>query len=57
MKTPKLPKMPAYVPGPAEISREAIIVIAGALVAAAIIGQMPEVRDWIKRQWDGAPRL
>lgn len=47
-------KKPAFIPAPAEISREAIIVIAGALLAALVIGQMPGVREWIKRQWDGA---
>ncbi|MFT7724132.1 MAG: hypothetical protein QM788_15090 [Roseateles sp.] len=47
-------KLPAYVPKPAEIGREAIIVLAGALIAAAVIGQLPSVRAWMKRQWDGA---
>jgi hypothetical protein len=50
-------KTPAFIPKPAEIGREALIVIAGALVAAFVIGQLPGVREWIKRQWDGAPRL
>lgn len=54
MKAPKLPKVPAFVPGPSDVAREALIVIAGALLAAAIIGQLPPVREWIKRQWDGA---
>jgi len=44
-------------PKPAEIGREALLVIAGAVVAAFIIGQVPGVREWIKRQWDGAPKL
>jgi len=43
------------VPAAPEILREAIIVIAGAALAAAIVGQMPSVRAWIKKQWDGAP--
>lgn len=43
-----------FIPGPAEITREALIVIVGALFAAAVIGQMPGVRNWIKAQWDGA---
>lgn len=47
---------PVFLPRPAEIGREAVIVIAGALLAALIIGQLPGVRDWIKRQWEGAPR-
>lgn len=56
MKAPKLPKVPAFVPAPADVGREVLIVLAGAIIAAAIIGQLPPVRDWIKRQWDGAPR-
>jgi hypothetical protein len=47
----------AVIPKPTEIGREALIVIAGALVAALVIGQLPGVREWIKRQWDGTPRL
>lgn len=39
-----------------DIGREALIVLAGAIVAAAIIGQLPGVREWIKRQWDATPR-
>ena len=48
-------KIPSFLPAPADIGREAIIVIAGALVAALIIGQLPAVREWIKAQWAGAP--
>ena len=48
MKVPKLAS---------DIGREALIVLAGAVVAAFVIGQFPAVRDWIKQQWDGAPRL
>ena len=46
---------PAFVPKPAEISREALIIIGGALIAAFIIGRMPVVRDWIKQQWGDTP--
>jgi hypothetical protein len=45
-----------WLPGLPEISREAIVVIAGAVVAAFVIGQLPGVRAWIKAQWDGAPQ-
>jgi len=31
-----------------------IIVMGGALVAAFIIGQLPQLRDWMKNQWAGA---
>ena len=48
-------KAPAFLPKPAEVGREALVVILGALVAAVVIGQLPGVREWIKRQWDGAP--
>lgn len=43
------------IPAPAEIGREALIVVGGAIVAALIIGQVPALRDWIRRQWGGAP--
>lgn len=49
-------KAPAFVPKPAEIGREAIIVMGGALLAALVIGQLPGLRAWIKKQWDGAPQ-
>lgn len=37
--------------GPA-IVREALTVIAGALLAAFIVGRLPIVKNWIKTQWD-----
>ncbi|WP_164885043.1 hypothetical protein [Rubrivivax rivuli] len=45
-------KVAAIVPKPAEIGREALIVIGGALLAALVIGQLPAVKAWIKRQWE-----
>lgn len=45
----KLPPLSAF-------AREALIVVGGAVIAAAIVGQLPALRDWMKRQWDGAPR-
>lgn len=47
----------SIIPKPGAVAREALIVVAGAIVAAFIIGRLPGVRDWIKRQWDGAPRV
>lgn len=44
-------KLPAVIPAPAEIGRETIIVLAGALLAALIVGQLPEVKAWMRRQW------
>lgn len=38
-------------PSGREIAREAITVMAGALLAALIIGQLPELRRWIQNQW------
>lgn len=43
------------IPAPAEIAREAVIVIGGALLAALIVGQVPAIRQWIKDQWGGTP--
>lgn len=45
------------IPTPAEVGRETLIVLLGALAAAAIIGQLPSVRAWIKRQWDNTPNV
>lgn len=50
-------KVAAFLPGPADVAREALIVLAGAVIAAAVVGQLPALRDWIKTQWDGAPRV
>ena len=44
-------KVASLIPTPVEIGREALVVVLGALVAAVIIGQLPQVRDYIKRQW------
>ena len=52
----KKPKLPAIVPKPAEVGREALILVGGAILAALIIGQLPGVRDWIKRQWGDTPK-
>lgn len=41
------------IPAPVEIGREAIIVIGGAVLAALVIGYVPGVRAWIKKQWNG----
>lgn len=42
-------------PSPAAISRETLTVLAGAILAALIIGQFPSVRAWIKAQWADTP--
>lgn len=46
-------KAPKIIPKPAELGHEALLVVGGAILAALIIGSMPGVRDWIKRQWSG----
>jgi hypothetical protein len=43
-----------YIPTIPQVSREALTVIAGAIVAAFIIGQMPGARTWIRNQWTGS---
>jgi hypothetical protein len=45
----KLPAASSYV-------REALIVLGGAIIAAAIVGQLPALRDWMRRQWGDTPR-
>lgn len=42
------------IPTAPEVLREAVITLAGALLAAAVIGALPGVRAWMKRQWDGS---
>lgn len=39
-------------PKPRAIVAEAITVIAGAFLAAMIVGQMPILKAWIKKQWE-----
>lgn len=49
-------KLPAFIPGPAEVGREVIIVLAGALGAAIIVGMLPAPwKAWIKAQWADTP--
>lgn len=46
----------AVIPKPVEVGREALIVIGGAILAAAIIAAFPAVKQWIKDQWGDTPR-
>lgn len=39
------------IPSLPEVGREALIVIAGAVLAALVMSQFPAVRAWIKEQW------
>lgn len=42
------------IPTAPEVAREALIVVGGAILAAFIVSQVPQLRDWIKAQWGGA---
>lgn len=44
-------KIPDFIPGPAAIGREAIIVVGGALLAAFIMSQLPSVKAYVKKAW------
>jgi len=44
-------------PSVPEIVRESLIVLGGAIIAAAVIGQLPALRDWIKAQWQDTPKI
>ncbi|MBN9407634.1 MAG: hypothetical protein J0H69_00665 [Burkholderiales bacterium] len=39
-----------------EVAREALIVVGGAVLAAAVIAMVPGVRAWINKQWGDTPR-
>lgn len=43
--------MSRWLPTVPEVTREAIIVVGGALLAALIVSQLPGVKAWIKEQW------
>jgi len=47
--------MKNILPTAPSVLREALIVIGGAIIAAAVMGQVPALRDWIKAQWAGTP--
>ncbi|GKS96783.1 hypothetical protein [Acidovorax sp. SUPP2825] len=44
-------KLPAFVPSPAEVGRETIILICGALLAALIMSNWPAGRSYIRAAW------
>lgn len=47
---------PAFVPSSNEVIRETLIVLAGAVGAALLIGMMPGIKAWMKKQWGDTPR-
>lgn len=44
-------KLPAIIPTPAQIGREALIVMGGALLAALLMSQWPAGKAFIKKAW------
>jgi Flp pilus assembly pilin Flp len=38
-------------PSAPEVAREALIVVAGAVIAAAVVGAFPRLKAWLKEQW------
>jgi hypothetical protein len=40
-----------FIPSLPEVGREAVIVLAGAILAAAVMSQFPSLKTWIKAQW------
>lgn len=40
------------IPTTKEVVREAAIVLAGAVLAALVIGQFPALKAWVKEQWN-----
>jgi hypothetical protein len=43
--------MKSIIPTPVEIGREALIVLAGAILAAVVMSQFPPLKKWIRDQW------
>jgi hypothetical protein len=39
-----------------EIGKEAIVLVGGAIVAAYVVGQFPNLKKWIQDQWGDANR-
>lgn len=48
--------MKNFLPSAPEVAREVLIVLGGAIIAAAIVGALPSLRAWIKAQWEDTPR-
>lgn len=48
-------KAKGWLPTVPEVAREAIIVVAGAIVAAAVVGAIPRLRTWLREQWEKKP--
>lgn len=44
------------IPKPGELVHQALLVIGGAVLAAVLIAQFPQLRTWIESQWGKAPK-
>lgn len=44
--------MKDLVPSVPEVVREAIIVVAGAALAALVVSQFPAFKTWVKKSWE-----
>lgn len=44
------------IPSIPDLGRETLIVLGGAVLAAFVVGQFPQLRDWMKAQWLDTPR-
>lgn len=48
---------PNFIPSGSEVAREAVIVVAGAFLAAVVIGMLPDSwKQWMRDQWGGVPK-
>lgn len=45
----------AFIPSAPEVGREVLIVVGGAIIAAALVGAFPALRQWLQAQWTGQP--
>jgi hypothetical protein len=41
----------SWIPSVPDVARETLVVIAGAVLAAAIVGHLPGLKAWISQQW------
>jgi hypothetical protein len=48
--------MKKMIPSVADVTKEGLIVLGGAILAALIIGQLPGLKQWIKAQWGDTPK-
>jgi len=44
----------SFLPQSKEVIKESIVVLGGAILAAFVIGQFPQLRAWMRAQWGGS---